>query len=368
MLTSYLALAGAIGAAAFFSGRFLLPRVHQRNLSRGRVDAPGGRKTQAAPVPFGGGTVLMAGVAIPLVLGFATALAATLGVVSLPESLAPYADGALSRWFPISALVVASVGLAAMGRVDDSRGLKVGPRLIIQFVLATLVVLSGIRASLFVDSFLLQLIVSVMWLVFATNAMNFIDNMDGLCVGSGLASALGIATLALLDGQVLVMALAISLAGALAAVLSWNRPPARLYLGDEGSQFAGFLLAALGLALSFQPEQSATRGFSFVPFFAPLLLMVIPVADGATVIVSRCRRGIPPWTAGLDHLSHRLARRLSSKTKAVAMLLSIAFWGAAGAVLVVNGSPPHLAAAALLAAVGAAVVIFLSTGPRRSRP
>ena len=254
----------------------------------------------------------------------------------LPASWAAYAEGALTRWLPIVALFFAGTSLAVMGRLDDRKGLGVAPRLLFQFVPALVVVACGVRASLFVDSAFVQIAVSVLWLVFMTNATNFIDNMDGLCVGTGLASACGIAVLAGLDGQILVMSLAAALAGAMAAVLVWNRPSARIYLGDEGSQFAGFMLGTLALVVSFRPEQGGEDGFSMVPFIAPLLLMIVPLCDGVTVIITRCRRGVAPWTAGLDHLSHRLAARVGGREGAVAGLVFVSFVGAAGAVMTVS--------------------------------
>jgi UDP-GlcNAc:undecaprenyl-phosphate GlcNAc-1-phosphate transferase len=135
-----------------------------------------------------------------------------------------------------------------------------------------------------------------------TNAINFLDNMDGLSAGISAVIAAFILFLGLVNDQFLVAALAAALLGSCLGFLRYNFPPAKIFMGDVGSLFLGFLLAVLGLQLRF-PENSA-----FVTWMVPVFLFGLPIFDMTLVVLSRLRRGLSPTTAGKDHTSHRLVR------------------------------------------------------------
>ena len=158
----------------------------------------------------------------------------------------------------------------------------------------------GVRVGLTGDP-RIDLPMTVLWTVGITNAMNLLDNMDGLSASTATIASLWFGAIALINGQFLVAALAFAVAGAAAGFLRDNRPPARIYMGDAGSLFLGVMLAALGMLLSLD------RG-SLVTAAVPVLILTVPVLDTALVSVARIRHGISPFQGGRDHTSHRLVR------------------------------------------------------------
>ena len=142
----------------------------------------------------------------------------------------------------------------------------------------------------------MHVVLTVVFIVFITNAVNFIDNMNGLMAGVVTVGALHLLCLAAATGQLFIAAILACLVGGLLAYLPRNFPRARVFIGDAGSLAIGFLLASLTVAFTFEEG-----GSSFRPALLPLLVLAIPTADGLTVIAGRLRRGVHPFTAGHDH-------------------------------------------------------------------
>jgi UDP-GlcNAc:undecaprenyl-phosphate GlcNAc-1-phosphate transferase len=169
----------------------------------------------------------------------------------------------------------------------------------------------------------LDIVVTIGWVVGITNAMNLLDNMDGLSGGIAMIAAVFFTLLASLSDQYLVGALAAALAGACAGFLIYNWNPAHIFMGDTGSLFLGFLLAAVGIKLRF-PSNSDT-----ITWMIPVLVLALPVFDTTLVFISRLRRGKNPLTTpGKDHISHRLAFLTGSRREAVLLCYLLA--GSAG--------------------------------------
>ena len=134
-----------------------------------------------------------------------------------------------------------------------------------------------------------------------TNAFNLLDNMDGLAAGQAALCALTLFAIAAANGQFLVAALAIGLAGCASGFLRHNFHPARIYMGDGGALFLGFLIAYLGIKLRFESSVSES-------FLIPVLACAVPILDTTLVTVSRLATGRSPFQGGQDHVSHRLVR------------------------------------------------------------
>jgi UDP-GlcNAc:undecaprenyl-phosphate GlcNAc-1-phosphate transferase len=181
----------------------------------------------------------------------------------------------------------------------------------------------GVGAGIF-DSTALDVALTVLWVVAVTNAVNFIDNMDGLAAGVTAMSALGIFAISAANGDLLVSSLALALAGASLGFLRYNFPPARIFLGDAGSLMLGFLLAALILKLDLPVGPAAPR------VLATVLLAAVPLFDLSVVIVARTIARRPLWLGGRDHTSHRLVERgMSRRAVAVAFMVAQAACAAA---------------------------------------
>lgn len=259
------------------------------------VDRPdGGRKTQAAPIPRLGGVA----VAIAVTLVWTTATLVSVGWSAVPLVLGVMLPG---------------VAMAAVGLVDDRRSLSPWLRLVLQAVIACFALLGG--ASIDITPFpILNGALFVLWVMVVVNAVNLLDNSDGLAGSTVLVSSLASGAVALIFGQFLVAALAIALAGVALGFLWHNWYPATVYLGDSGAYFLGFMLAVVVVRLrpgELPPIQGA---------FIAILLVALPLVDLVYVVTRRLSQGIHPFTAGRDHLSHTVQRRGLSVPRAVLVL------------------------------------------------
>jgi len=280
--------------AAFFIALALtlagLPWVRRAALALDLVDAPAQRKVHRTPMPLLGGAAIFLG-----------AIAAVLIIYrGQPE---PTVIGVL----------MATTVVALTGLIDDYRPLPAWAKLAGQFAGFLILVRFGIRVRLpLPEGF--DYAITLLWLLGITNAVNFLDNMDGLSAGIAAVTTSFILLLALGNGQFLVSALAAALLGACLGFLRYNFPPARIFMGDVGSLFLGFLLAVMALQLRFSDNSN------FVTWMVPVFLLGLPIFDMTLVVVSRLRRGLSPNTAGRDHTSHRLVRLGFSSREAVLIL------------------------------------------------
>ena len=332
-------------ALSWASTHFLLPRIRHKNMMTGHLDHPGNRKTQVVAVPYGAGCACVMGVLAPVLVG--GGLLAVQGIFGWPAFIATHSEGLLQK-LPVMVAVLVGAGiLAVMGRRDDSAPMSVGLRLAIQVAVAAIFATWGARATLFMDAPALQVALTVFWILFVTNAINFIDNTDGVMPLTALASSVGILCIAVLDGQLFVAAFALALIGSLLVVVRFNWHPATIYMGDEGSMPIGFLLATLVVVLTTRATESAAG--SVAPFLIPPLLLAVPIIDATWVISGRLLSGRSPAQAGQDHLAHALTQRGWSPPRiaAFAGLHSLNFAGMA--VFVHGTSAIHLIVAATLA-------------------
>ena len=248
----------------------------------GFMDEPDNRKTQERAVPLLGGVALVGGVVLAVLLA----------------SLAYY--GRVPG--TVAGVLFAGALVAVVGLLDDRYELSAGIKLVVQ-LLAVLVLLSfGIGVQLPLPA-AANYAITFLWVVGISNAINFLDNMDGLSAGVSTVAVSFILLMAVVNEQVLVAALSAALLGACLGFLRYNFPPASIYMGDAGSLSLGFLLAVAAMQLRF-PENS-----NFVTWMVPLFILGIPIFDMTLVVFSRLRRGVSPNTAGHDHVSHRLVAR-----------------------------------------------------------
>lgn len=293
----------------------------------GLVDRPGGHKGHRQPTPLGGGLAIWATMAIVLLSG--TIVVAVLGD-RLPGPLGRHASGALSRLGGLAEIFGLASAIMVMGLVDDLKNLNWRLRLGIQVGCATVLAASGIRITLFWP-FTHPMIggtLTVLWIVGLTNAFNMLDNMDGLTASVGLIAAVLFCGAQVAIGDRFVPAVLLVLVGALGGFLVHNHAPARLFMGDAGSNFLGFLLGALTVVGTFTRE-----GYSPYSVLAPLLVMAVPLYDMSSVILIRLSEGRSPFQADRRHFSHRLVARGLTPPQAVWTIDLVTLAGGLGALL-----------------------------------
>lgn len=312
-----LALAGLfLFAFAYALSRLLLPRVERTARREGYVDRPGGRKDHDRATAYGGGLVLLAAVAVPALIGTCLALAHAAALV--PPEIAVHLEGVRHQAPQLLGILVGAALHLIIGYVDDRRKLLPRTRLILEFAIALASAAAGVRATAYLESTALQIALTATFVVFVVNATNFVDNMNGALAGVSIAQAACLLALAVGTGQHFLAAILLCLLGGLLAFLPKNYPAARMFLGDAGSLMLGFLFATIVVSGDFVRDGRP----SLVPFVAPLLFLAVPLVDGCTVVVSRLRRGVHPFTPGHDHLAHRMVLRGATKERAAAAL-----WG-----------------------------------------
>ena len=203
-----------------------------------------------------------------------------------------------------------------VGWLDDERGLRPRAKFPGQLVVAALVPASGVRIQLFVPSIIFSYAITILWILTIINALNFMDNMNGLCAGLGAIGACHFAILAAEDGQYLVALIAFLTFGALLGFLPYNFPRARAFLGDAGSHLVGYLLAVLAILPHFYTVSHPRRWAVLLP----LLVLALPLADLVWVVLLRWRIGQPFYQGDTNHLSHRLVRLGLTRTQAVVVI------------------------------------------------
>src|SRR5215813_5158112 len=293
----------------------------------GMVDRPGPRKVHLQPIPLLGGLAIYFGVA--------------LSVLFLVEGAARG---------QVWGILAGATLIAAVGILDDRGLLHHQVKLFVGMPLAAVILLlSGIRTQIFSTLLggrsgdVLDAALTIVWVVGITASFSILDHMDGLCAGVAAMAAAFFALLAYLNGQVLVTVLAAAVLGAACGFLRWNFKPAKIFMGDGGAMFLGFLMATLALKLRFAQSNIVSV------WLVPVLILGATIFDTTLVTISRSRRGLLPFTTpGKDHAAHRLANLGLGQRGAVLALYSLGAVTGGTAVLVAYLSQT---AAIVLAAV-----------------
>jgi UDP-GlcNAc:undecaprenyl-phosphate GlcNAc-1-phosphate transferase len=333
-----------IAFAVALAGSLLLTvPVRRVALHYGMVDRPGPRKVHLSPIPLLGG--------IAIYLGFVLAILFTLRG-------APHQQ--------MAGILAGATLLAVVGLLDDGGLLHHQVKLFVGMPVAALFLLaSGIRAQFFSEfvsgtaGVVLDGGLTVVWVVGITASFSILDHMDGLCAGIAAVAAASFTLFASLNGQTMVRTLGAAALGAALGFLRWNFNPAKIFMGDGGAMFLGFLMAALSLKI--HPEESHLPAAGL----APILILGVPIFDTALVSISRARRGLLPFTSpGKDHTAHRLSNIGLGHRGAVLSLYSLAaLFGGLGVIVPRLSPGTSYALAGILVVVGLIAVLLLEGAP-----
>jgi UDP-GlcNAc:undecaprenyl-phosphate GlcNAc-1-phosphate transferase len=215
------------------------------------------------------------------------------------------------------AVLAGGLWLAVVGYVDDRHGMNPRIKMASQVVAGVVLILAGIQVQLF-EIAALDIALTIFWIVGITNALNLMDNMDGLAAGITAIAAGTFFALAASQELILVSSLSAALCGATLGFLRYNFSPATTFMGDTGSLVIGFVVAVLGIKLDF-PSQSTV-----VTWAIPILVLAIPIFDTTLVTFTRLRERRSPFQGGQDHTSHRIAALGVGQRSTVLILYSVA--------------------------------------------
>jgi UDP-GlcNAc:undecaprenyl-phosphate GlcNAc-1-phosphate transferase len=309
--------------------------VRQLALRVGMVDHPGPRKVHLQPIPLLGGLAIYLGVLIALLVSMdGPALTQVIGI---------YAGATL---------------VAVVGILDDRGLLHHQIKLFGAMPAAAVILLvSGIRAQVFSNFWpgkpgvWADTALTLVWVVGITASFSILDHMDGLCAGVAAMASLFFAIFALESGQLMVSTMAAAILGAAAGFLRWNFKPAKIFMGDGGAMFLGFLMATLSLKL--RPVLASGHNAAWL---IPVLILGATIFDTTLISISRSRRGFVPFTTpGKDHTAHRLSNLFKSQRTAVLLMYAL---GACFGLLALAIS--HLPAFAAYAVAGLAAFAVLT--------
>lgn len=358
MNESYFVFAGSL-AGAFFIAFFLTGLVRSVALRLNFVDCPGERKIHCHPVP------LMGGVAIWLTFNLAlVAVLLTLRVTEhfgenwlLGQMYSLFGENAPAK---VTGLLGGSLVIFLLGVIDDRLALKPEIKLVGQVIAASLLVLSGMRIELFVLSNVwLSAFVTVVWVVLLTNSLNFLDNMDGLAAGVSIIASFSFFLAVQPHEQFLVRLILIIFAGSVAGFLCHNLSPARIFMGDAGSMFCGYVLASVGIMGTFHVESTPSP----IAVIAPILALSVPLFDTFSVVYLRWRSGQSIMKGDKRHFSHRLVDLGMSQKQAVQFIyLVAAVSGLGGALLGRIGMRGALVILCQMVGIYLLIVLLMNAG------
>ena len=324
-------------AVAFGLSYLMLPPVKRFAEMLGAVDLPNERRINKVPIPRMGGLAIFLGFTISVLL-----------------------FGDLSN--KVTGILLGAVIIAVLGAVDDIVSLRPWAKLIGQLAAALVAIRFGVvfdaisnpnffSETTFIEIGWLSVPLTVFWIVACTNAVNLIDGLDGLAVGVSAISSLTMLVVSLIVSEPMVSVLLAALTGACLGFMPYNLNPAKIFMGDVGSQFLGFVLSTASIVGLF-------KFHAIITFLVPLMALAVPLADTAFAFFRRILRGQSPFHADKGHFHHRLLAMGMSQKQVVAVLYGISAVLGLIAVLL-TGTSPLLRIACLVLAFAVAVTVWL---------
>ena len=378
----YLIFAGAL-LQSFVVALALTALIRRLALRWGILDNPGERKMHVAPMPLLGGVAIYLAFNL-VIIGDLIALEIIRGggVNWIQLHVLPFLGADALR--QLTGIFAGGFLIFLLGVVDDVKALRPEYKLAGQITAALVLVLSGIRVDFFIGVLLQQIpftadlpaywfevvnigvsgLVTMFWIIMMTNSMNFLDNMDGLCGGVSLIAALSFFLCFLPREEYFVCALLMVFAGAVAGFLYHNLNPARIFMGDAGAMFCGYILATVAVLGTYYTGEDASR----LAVAAPLLALCVPIFDTLSVVWIRWRRGESIMKGDKRHFSHRLVELGMTPRHAVDFILLVAaLTGLGGALLSQVSNFGTVIILAQTAGIFLLIVILMQTAHAKAR-
>jgi len=312
--------------------------------------------------PYGGGLALAD--TLPLVVGGAWLLGLYAPAEWLPGWLPPEVRVHLAARTPVLLrLALGALVFFIIGLLDDFYDLGALPKFLMQAFGAALVVVGfGLSATVWMEAEWAGQVVSIVWLLAVVNAYNMFDHADGMAAAVGVVAFGALAAGQMMMGEWFVPGVALAAAGALAGFLLYNFPPARLFMGDAGSQLVGYLFGALAMVARYYfPARGTTRWVVLVP----VLVLAVPLVDMVLVSVGRLARKRSPFAGdATSHLAHRMLARGARPRTAVLAAAGLAAFAGVGATLLYLPRPVAMAGVGFFSVVFTAMV-WLRRQPER---
>jgi UDP-GlcNAc:undecaprenyl-phosphate/decaprenyl-phosphate GlcNAc-1-phosphate transferase len=339
---------------ALLMAALLMPLVMRLATRLGAVSRPGGRHVHGRVTPLLGGLAIAAGFFAGIIVAFPSLLAdATTRIPDAPLLLG---------------LGGGAIGMVVLGFIDDTRGLRAVKKLGIQAAIAFAVCLCGLQIhSIYVPLIgsvnlgILAIPITVFWIVAVINAVNLIDGLDGLAGGVVFFAALTNLAVALIVGNDFFALVMATLMGATLGFLLFNFNPARIFMGDSGSYFLGFVLAAVSAA---GPHHKTSTAVSIL---VPILALGLPIFDTAFAMVRRFLKRQPIFAPDRGHIHHRLLDLGLTPRRAVSSLYGVSLLFTFIAIVIALGRDWEVGVALIAASIVLVAMVRLVIVPTRCR-
>lgn len=294
------------------------PLVRTIAIRWGAIDEPDARKIHLSPIPRMGGLAIWIGLWMAALL---TARTVPTDRFLSPSSSVP----------ELASIFAGATIILIVGMTDDRRG-QMTPltKLAGQFVACSVLIAAGMQMTVFGSAWL-DVPLTYLWVIGLTNALNLLDNMDGLSAGATSIAGAFFFVLAVLNGQILVALLAAALVGSCLGFLIYNYNPASIFMGDSGSLSLGFILSVLGMKLQIHNSQNMS-------FVIAALVLSVPIFDTSFVVWRRISEKRRITQGGKDHTSHRLLHLGLNQKQAVWALYGASFLSGLAALVAAEGS------------------------------
>lgn len=316
----------------------------------GAVDIPkDNRRMHTKPMPRFGGLAIFIGTMCALAVTATTALPAVAQYMPTPEPTEK-----------MLGLMIGGVLIYLVGIVDDLRGMRPKVKFLLQVMCAAVVFCFGIRITFITNHFgdgqgyfpmAISFIVTVIWIVGITNTINLIDGLDGLAAGVTAIASFAIAYTAYIHGMYMVTMAMLSVAGSAIGLLPVNFHPAKIFMGDGGSLFLGFMLASVSII-------GPVKGATIMATAVPVLVLGVPIFDTAFAILRRMINRRPIMEADKGHLHHRLMAAGLGQRRSVLTLYGIS--GVMGVAAIVFSRDLFLESAGLFCLAANFIYIYLT--------
>lgn len=296
------------------------------------VANPQRNRLHTHPVPLLGGVAIVGSFYFVIVSHACIIMLFPKLASALPEAIKPYILGGLTR---ISTLFIIMLGgglIFLLGLIDDLKVLGPKRKFVFQIILGLILYWNGVRITIFLGDGWPSLFITVAWVVAITNAFNLLDNIDGLSSGIAIIASLFLFLLCVQGGNYLICLLLVIFAGSVCGFLRYNYNPAKIFMGDAGSLFIGYMISVLMIMTTFHVDQNV----SLVPIAAPLLILAVPIYDTVSVICIRIKRKKSIFSGDKNHFSHRLLRLGMSQRGAVLFIYLVSLCLGIAALTLVN--------------------------------
>ena len=309
---------------SFLLSLILVPIARKFAIRHSILDQPDDRKIHLEPKPLLGGVAICIAFIVTILINLLilffgseiSSLAHLMPNFLLDEIVL------IKAVLPKLVVILASgILILGLGLVDDIYKLSAKTKLMAQIMVALLLISFGIRITLFIENNFISSIITLIWIVGITNAFNLLDNMDGLAGGVAFIASMIFFAITALQGQIFTATILLVLAGSILGFLRYNMHPARIFMGDAGSMFIGYILAILAVVSSYYTENSPT----LFPVIMPVLILGVPIFDTISVLALRIKSKKAILQGDKNHFSHRLVNLGMTQKQAVWFIYLVTF-------------------------------------------